>query len=191
MAVKGRRADLRIRIIITGKVRERYLRDGVAEYLKRLGPYAHVELVELQDESVPETASEKQLAAARQVEAERILRTLRDTEFVVALAINGAEMSSESLSKWIQERALSGEPNLAFLIGGTTGLAPEILSRARLRLSMGPMTFPPPVHAHAPGGAVVQGVQDREGGTIPSLERVFQGLRAHGGDAERRAATPS
>jgi len=91
---------------------------------------------------VPETASEKQLAAARQVEAERILRTLRDNEFVVALAIQGTEMSSENLSKWIQERGLSGEPNLAFVIGGTTGLAPEILSRARLRMSMGPMTFP-------------------------------------------------
>lgn len=133
---------MRIRIILVGKVRERYLRDGVAEYLKRLGPYAHVELVELQDEPVPETSSEKQLAAARQVEAERIARTLRDSEYVVALDIRGTEMSSENLSKWVQERGLSGDPNLAFVIGGTTGLAPEILTRARLRMSMGPMTFP-------------------------------------------------
>ena len=133
---------MRIRIIIVGKVRERYLRDGVAEYLKRMGPYAKVELVELQDEPVPETSSEKQLAAARQAEAERILRILRENEYVVVLDIRGAEMSSEDLSRWIQERGLSGAPNLAFVIGGTTGLAPEILSRARLRLSMGPMTFP-------------------------------------------------
>ena len=133
---------MRIRIIIVGKVRERYLRDGVAEYLKRLGPYAHVELVELQDEPVPETSSDKQLAAARQVEAERILRTLLDSEYLVALDIRGTGMSSEDLSKWIQERAVSRDSNLAFVIGGTTGLAPEVLSRARLRLSMGPMTFP-------------------------------------------------
>lgn len=133
---------MRIRIIVVGKVRERYLRDGVAEYLKRLGPYAHVELVELQDEPVPETSSDKQLAAARQVEAERILRTLRDSEYLVALDIRGTGMSSEDLSKWIQERAVSRDSNLAFVIGGTTGLAPEVLSRARLRLSMGPMTFP-------------------------------------------------
>jgi 23S rRNA (pseudouridine1915-N3)-methyltransferase len=133
---------VRIRIIIVGKVRERYLRDGVAEYLKRLGPYAHVELVELQDEPVPETSSDKQLAAARQVEAERILRTLLDSEYLVALDIRGTGMSSEDLSKWIQERAVSRDSNLAFVIGGTTGLAPEVLSRARLRLSMGPMTFP-------------------------------------------------
>ncbi len=134
--------DLRIRIVIVGKVRERYLRDGVAEYLKRLGPYAHVELIELQDEPMPETSSEKQLAAARQVEAERILKTLRDNEYLVALDIRGTEMSSEALSKWIQERALSGDPNLVFVIGGTTGLSTDILSRARLRMSMGPMTFP-------------------------------------------------
>jgi 23S rRNA (pseudouridine1915-N3)-methyltransferase len=133
---------MRIRIILVGKVREKYLRDGVAEYLKRLGPYAHVELVELQDEPVPETSSDKQLAAARQLEAERVLRTLRDNEYVVALDIRGTEMSSEDFSRWIQERALAGDPNLAFVIGGTTGLAPEILDRARLRLSMGPMTFP-------------------------------------------------
>jgi 23S rRNA (pseudouridine1915-N3)-methyltransferase len=61
---------------------------------------------------------------------------------VVALDIRGTEMSSEDFSRWIQERALAGDPNLAFVIGGTTGLAPEILDRARLRLSMGPMTFP-------------------------------------------------
>ncbi|MGI6667009.1 MAG: 23S rRNA (pseudouridine(1915)-N(3))-methyltransferase RlmH [Bacillota bacterium] len=133
---------MRIRITLVGKVRERYLREGAAEYLKRLRPYAHVELVELEDEPVPETLSEKQLALARQVEAERILRTLRENEYVVVLDIQGTQMSSEDLSRWIQERALSGDSNLALVIGGTTGLAPEIISRARLRLSMGPMTFP-------------------------------------------------
>jgi 23S rRNA (pseudouridine1915-N3)-methyltransferase len=133
---------VRIRITLVGKVRERYLREGAAEYLKRLRPYAHVELVELEDEPVPETLSEKQLALARQVEAERILRTLRENEYVVVLDIQGTQMSSEDLSRWIQERALSGDSNLALVIGGTTGLAPEIISRARLRLSMGPMTFP-------------------------------------------------
>lgn len=133
---------LRIRIILVGKVRERYLRDGVAEYLKRLGPYARVELVELQDEPVPETASEKQLAAARQVEGERVLKTLRDSEYIVAMDIRGVQMSSEELSGWLSERSLVGDSALAFIIGGTTGLAPEILSRARLRMSMGPMTFP-------------------------------------------------
>src|SRR5690606_24415475 len=73
---------------------------------------------------------------------ERILRTITDNEYVVALDIRGTQMSSEELSRWVQERALYGDSSLAFVIGGTTGLAPEILSRAQLRLSMGPMTFP-------------------------------------------------
>ncbi|MGI6620081.1 MAG: 23S rRNA (pseudouridine(1915)-N(3))-methyltransferase RlmH [Bacillota bacterium] len=133
---------MRIRIILVGKIREKYLREGVSEYLKRLRPYAQVELVELRDEPVPETFSEKQLVLVRETEAERILRVLRGNEYLVVLDIRGAQMSSEDLSRWIQERALSGDSNLAFVIGSTTGLAPEILSRARLRLSMGPMTFP-------------------------------------------------
>ncbi len=133
---------MRIRIILVGKLRERYLCEGVCEYLKRLRPYVSIKLVELQDEPVPEAFSEKQLASARQAEAERILRTITDNEYVVALDIRGTQMSSEELSRWVQERALYGDSSLAFVIGGTTGLAPEILSRAQLRLSMGPMTFP-------------------------------------------------
>jgi len=133
---------MRIRIILVGKLRERYLCEGVCEYLKRLRPYASIKLVELQDEPVPEAFSEKQLASARQAEAERILRTITNNEYVVALDIRGTQMSSEELSRWVQERALYGDSSLVFVIGGTTGLAPEILSRAQLRLSMGPMTFP-------------------------------------------------
>ena len=104
---------MRIRIILVGKIREKYLREGVSEYLKRLRPYAQVELVELRDEPVPETFSEKQLVLVRETEAERILRVLRGNEYLVVLDIRGAQMSSEDLSRWIQERALSGDSNLA------------------------------------------------------------------------------
>ena len=97
---------MRIRIILVGKIREKYLREGVSEYLKRLRPYAQVELVELRDEPVPETFSEKQLVLVRETEAERILRVLRGNEYLVVLDIRGAQMSSEDLSRWIQERAL-------------------------------------------------------------------------------------
>ncbi|QUL98322.1 MAG: 23S rRNA (pseudouridine(1915)-N(3))-methyltransferase RlmH [Candidatus Fermentithermobacillus carboniphilus] len=133
---------LHIRIILVGRIREQYLRDGVEEYLKRLKPYARVELLELQDEPVPESLSQKQLEAARAIEAERVLRTVREGEYLVAMDIRGKGMTSPEFSRWIQDRGLTGESNLAFVIGGTTGLAPEVLSRARLRLSMGPMTFP-------------------------------------------------
>ena len=84
---------LHIKVVIAGKVRERYLRDGAAEYLKRLGPYAKVELVEVQDEPVPERASEKDLASARDTEAERVLRAVRDGDYLVAMDIRGKQMS--------------------------------------------------------------------------------------------------
>lgn len=127
--------------MIAGKTRERYLREGAAEYLKRLGPYAKVRLVEVQDEPVPERASEKDLANARDVEAARILRAVQD-DYLVVLDIHGRQMSSKDLSKWLQELSLAGESRLSFVIGGTTGLSNLVLNRARLRLSMGPMTFP-------------------------------------------------
>lgn len=133
---------LHIRIIIAGKVRERYLREGVAEYLKRLSSHAKIDMIEVQDEPVPERASDKDLASARDVEAERILRAVRDVDYLVAMDILGKQASSEDLSKWLQERTLAGDSSLAFAIGGTTGLSDVVLSKARLRLSMGPMTFP-------------------------------------------------
>lgn len=133
---------LHIRIIIAGKVRERYLREGAAEYLKRLSSHAKIDMIEVQDEPAPERASDKDLASARDVEAERILRAARDGDYLVAMDIRGKQVSSEDLSKWLQERTLAGDSSLAFAIGGTTGLSDVVLSKARLRLSMGPMTFP-------------------------------------------------
>lgn len=138
----GGHSILHIKIVIAGKVRDRYLRDGAAEYLKRLSPHAKVDLAEVQDEPVPERASDKDLASAREVEAERILRIVRDGDYLVAMDIRGKQMSSEDLSKWLQERSLAGDSSLVFAIGGTTGLSDVVLSKAKLRLSMGPMTFP-------------------------------------------------
>lgn len=133
---------MRITVILVGRMRERYLREGAAEYAKRLGAYARVEVKELQDEAVPESYSEAQLASARETEAGRIMRALRADDYVVALHSGGVSMSSLELSRWVEERALGGDSNLVFVIGGTTGLAPSILRRARLCLSMGSMTFP-------------------------------------------------
>ncbi len=139
---KGGCLILHVKVVIAGKVRERYLREGAAEYLKRLGPYAKVELLEVQDEPAPERASEKDLARARDIEAERIQRSVGDCDYLVAMDIRGKQMSSEDLSGWLQQRSLAGESSLAFVIGGTTGLSDAMLTRARLRLSMGPMTYP-------------------------------------------------
>lgn len=159
---------MRIRILIAGKVRERYLQEGAAEYLKRLRPYARVEMVQLQDEPVPEGASPGELARVREREGERLLRALGDHEYLVALDIRGRQLSSEEFSRWLQERALRGESSLAFAIGGTTGLAPAVLERARLRLSLGPMTFP---HQMVP---------------LLLLEQIYRGFKIAAGEPYHR-----
>ncbi|MFO7173557.1 MAG: 23S rRNA (pseudouridine(1915)-N(3))-methyltransferase RlmH [Bacillota bacterium] len=159
---------MRIRILIAGKVRERYLQEGAGEYLKRLRPYARVEMVELQDEPLPEGASPGELARVREREGERLLRALKEDEYLVALDIRGRQFSSEEFSLWLQERALRGESSLAFAIGGTTGLAPAVLERARLRLSLGLMTFP---HQMVP---------------LLLLEQIYRGFKIAAGEPYHR-----
>ncbi len=133
---------MRVKILLAGKIRERYLHDGMAEYLKRLGPYARVEVLQMQDEPVPERASAADLAAARDREGERLLKAVDDSAYLVALDLQGHQLSSEDFSAFVQERGLRGESNLAFAIGGSTGLSPAVLNRARFKLCLGRMTFP-------------------------------------------------
>lgn len=132
---------LRIRILMVGRVKESYLQAAIAEYLKRLGPYAKVDLVSVPDEPTPDgaaTALEEQVKAR---EGERLLKAIEPGQFVVALDGRGQMQSSEEFAAFLAERGLRGQSNLAFVIGGSLGLAPEVLKRADFRLSLGRMTF--------------------------------------------------
>ncbi len=132
---------MRIRIVSVGKVKEKYLQAGIQEYLKRLQPYARMEFVSVADEPIPENASdaiEHQVVAR---EGERILKQLDPGHYVVALDMRGKQLSSEELAAFLEERALRGQSNLTFTVGGSLGLAPEVLRRADFTLSLGRMTF--------------------------------------------------
>ncbi len=135
-------AALNIRVILVGRIKEPYLKDAVAEYLKRLRPYVRIEILEIQDEPVPDSLHPRQEEIARDVEAGRVLRLLRPHEYTVAMDIFGQEMSSLDFSRWLEGRGTAGDSDIVFIVGGTTGLSNKILSSARLRLSMGKMTFP-------------------------------------------------
>lgn len=130
---------MRLKVVLVGKVREKYLRAGIDEYLKRLAPYAKVELLELADEPVPEKASAAEEEQARAREGARILKAVDG--YVVALDLRGEQLSSEELAGFLQERALRGQSTVSFVIGGSTGLAPAVLQQASSRLSLGRMTF--------------------------------------------------
>ena len=133
---------MNIDIVCVGTVKERYLRDAIDEYRKRLSRFAKVDVIEVADEKTPEHASDTLNAQIKEKEGERILKHLRDGAFVVALAIEGDQLTSEQLAARIAQWGLHGVSHLQFVIGGSLGLDPRVLRRANMPLSFSKMTFP-------------------------------------------------
>lgn len=133
---------MNISIITVGKLKEKYLRQGIEEYLKRLTAYAKVEMVEVADEKAPEELSELEMLQVKQKEGERILSKISQDTFVIALAIQGKLQSSEELAKNLDQLATYGKSKIAFVIGGSLGLSDEVIKRSNEQLSFSRMTFP-------------------------------------------------
>ena len=129
---------MKIRIVAVGKLKEKYLREGVAEYEKRLAPFASVELRETREEYMAENPSEAQRQQTLAKEGERLVP---EKSFLIVLDVKGKLLSSEALAKELASRALQGQSDLTFLIGGAFGLSPAVRDRADLRISFSPMTF--------------------------------------------------
>ena len=132
---------MKIRIVAAGKLKEKYLREGVAEYEKRLAPFASVELLETREEYMAENPSEAQRQQALAKEGERLLRLVPEKSFLIVLDVKGKLLSSEALAKELASLALQGQSDLTFLIGGAFGLSQAVRERADLRISFSPMTF--------------------------------------------------
>jgi 23S rRNA (pseudouridine1915-N3)-methyltransferase len=131
-----------ISIVTVGKLKEKYLKQGIDEYLKRLTTYAKVEMMEVADEKAPEELSDLEMAQVKQKEGERILAKISQDTYVIALAINGKMQSSEELANTLDKLATYGKSKIAFIIGGSLGLSDEVLKRANEKLSFSKMTFP-------------------------------------------------
>lgn len=136
---------MQIRIIAVGKIKEKFLQEGIAEYGKRLRPYAKVQVIELAEERRPVSASPATEASALEKEGERILAAIPGDSFVIALDVNGPGRSSEELATCFREWELSGQNQLVFIIGGDLGLSPAVFARSRQRLSLSRMTFTHPM----------------------------------------------
>jgi len=133
---------LNITIISVGKLKEKYLKMGIDEYVKRLGSYAKIDLVEVADEKAPEQLSEAEMDIVKRKEGERILAKINDGVHVIALAIDGKMKSSEELAENIESLMTYGTSKIAFIIGGSLGLHEDVLKRADDKLSFGKMTLP-------------------------------------------------
>ena len=131
-----------IKIICVGKIKEKFYRDAVLEYVKRLSRYAKVEIIECSDEKTPDNASDELCDQIKSREGERILGRIKDNDHVIALAIDGKMYSSESLSEHLDKLMLNGKSTLVFVIGGSLGLSGAVLARANEKLSFSAMTFP-------------------------------------------------
>lgn len=133
---------MKISLICVGKIKEKYLTMGIDEYKKRLGRYCTLEIIELPDEKTPDNASEATEEAIKKTEGNRILKSIKDDSFCIALDIQGHMLSSVELAEYMEKLFVSGKSHISFVIGGSLGLSDEVLKRADYRLSFSKMTFP-------------------------------------------------
>lgn len=133
---------MNITLITVGKIKEKFLRDAIDEYSKRLSKYCKLEVIEVSDEKTPENASEKEELQIKEKEGSQILSKIKDNAYVIAMDLKGKTLSSEEFSSFIDNCGIQGNSNLVFVIGGSLGLSKDVLNRANYKLCFSKMTFP-------------------------------------------------
>jgi len=133
---------MKITILTVGKVKEKFYRDAILEFSKRLSRYCKLEIIEVADEKTQEEASETEIRIVKEKEGERLLKNIKDDAYVVCLCIDGKQLDSEDLSDKIEKLGVQGTSHIYFVIGGSLGLADDVVKRADFKLSFSRMTFP-------------------------------------------------
>lgn len=133
---------MKIKIICVGKIKEKYLKDGIAEYQKRLSRFTQFEIIELADEKTPEKASQAENEKIMEKEANRILSKIGNRDYVIALAIEGKQYASEEFSQFVTNITIQGFSDITFIIGGSLGLHSKIKQKAHALISFGRLTLP-------------------------------------------------
>jgi len=133
---------MRITIICVGKIKEKFYRDAIDEYAKRLSKYCKFEIIEVADEKTPDKASAVEEEQIKEKEAGRILAKIKPDSYVCTLEIAGKQLSSVELADWMEKSAVGGRSQITFIIGGSLGLHSTVLNRSDFALSFSKMTFP-------------------------------------------------
>lgn len=133
---------MQISILTVGKVKEKFYRDAIDEYAKRLSRYCKLKIVEVDDEKTPDGASDKVCDQIMAKEAERLKSHITDDAYVIALAIEGKKFDSEGFAKKINNIGIQGKSHIIFIIGGSLGISSELKKRANELISFSDMTFP-------------------------------------------------
>ena len=132
---------LNVKIICVGNLKENYLKDAAAEYIKRLSAFCHLEIAELREHKLPEAPSATEIQAALEEEADRILAAIPPRAAAIPLCVEGKQFSSEALAQRLDGFATT-HGSICLIIGSSHGLSPRVKSRADLRLSISELTFP-------------------------------------------------
>ena len=133
---------LHINIICVGKLKEKYLKDGIAEYSKRLSKYCNLNIIELPDEKLPNNLNDSLINQIKQKESNNILSHIEKGSYVLALDLKGKQFSSEEFSKKITDISLNSFSSITFIIGGTLGLYENVLKNSNELICFSKMTFP-------------------------------------------------
>ena len=131
-----------IRLIVVGKIKEEYYRNKIEEYITQIRKKNNFELIEIPDESIPKNSNDTINQSVKEKEGTKILSYINNTDYVVALYIDGKMMISDRLNDLLKETTLRGKKDIVFIIGGSLGLSKDIYKRADELLSFSPMTFP-------------------------------------------------
>lgn len=133
---------MKISVLCVGKIKEKFFSDALAEYSKRLSRYCKLEIIEVPDEKTPDEASEHEEELIKAKEGEKLLRFIKDDDYVIALAIEGNKLTSVGLADHIDKLGVGGTSHICFVIGGSLGLSQAVMKRANYALSFSDMTFP-------------------------------------------------
>jgi len=133
---------MKITIATVGKLKERYLKDGISEYVKRLSRFAELDIIEVDDEHAPESLSTAQESQVKQREAERLLKRVKDGTYIVLLDLAGDQCDSQGFSSKLKNIMVSGYSHITFIIGGSLGLDQSLINAANYRICLSKMTYP-------------------------------------------------
>lgn len=133
---------MKITLISVGKIKEKYLKDAINEYSKRLTKYCKLKFIEINDEKAPDNLSEKDELIIKDKEGNKILEKIKDQQYVVALDLKGKQRTSEEFSKEMENLSIYGNSDIVFVIGGSLGLSDGVIKRSNDQISFSKMTFP-------------------------------------------------
>ena len=133
---------MKFTVVAVGKLKEKYLKEGIIEYSKRLSRFCELQVIEVDDEQAPENLSESQEIQVKRREAERIMKKVKDGSVLIVLDLKGKRLNSEGFADKLNSFFVSGKSHITFVIGGSLGLDEELVARADFRLCLSDMTFP-------------------------------------------------